>query len=86
LAVGFGVEGCTEPSVDAESVAKSLPESCCKLGASIGHDAVGEAMEAEDVGDEQVSEVICIHVGSARYEVSRFSQSVDYYPDGVASI
>jgi hypothetical protein len=49
LPIGLRMEGSAEAAVDSESVAKAFPECRSELWATVGDDAVREAMETEDM-------------------------------------
>ena len=60
LAVRFGVERGVQAAVDPEPVTEPLPECGGELGPAIRDDGLGQAVEAEDVLDEQVCQVGCV--------------------------
>ena len=60
LAVRFGVERGGQAVVGPEPVTEPLPECGDKLGPVIRDDGLGQAVEVEDVLDEQVCQAGCV--------------------------
>lgn len=86
LAISLWVEGGRESAVHDKTLAEGEPELSGELGASVGDDGVGQAVEAEDVLDEQIGKVAGGAVGAAGDEVGHLGEAVDDNEDGVESV
>lgn len=83
LSIRLQVEGFTHSSLDFKACSKVFPEAGNKLGTMVRDQDIREAMELEDILDEELGKVFCINGGVPGDQVSLFCQSTDDCTDGI---
>jgi hypothetical protein len=83
LAIGMGMEGSGHRKLGAKGVEEGFPEMTRELGITIGDDGLWQAMEFEDVVEEEAGHVGSSGSGMGGHEVNHLGESVHKDNNGI---